>query len=457
MGKLKNKKRKNISTQKDPFREKGITLIALVVTIIVLLILAGISIAMLTGNDGIIQKAIEAKDATRAGAVQEKINMIIAENLISEYSDGERRTREEVIQELQEEENLTLEEVSELEDKNIIQIGNMNVDFSGLMTLTQMYNKAIAEGCTNENGTCTDETHLHAGDYVNYKAPTTGSHSVPASKSGVDYEQIYNVADNSLNWRVLGIETDKDTGEKSIKLIADSPAKQSEETGNGNPYFDIKGAEGYLYAPDEMDAIGALFKNDEYAKEARSVNMYDINQALGITTDDQIKEKNFFVMQGAIQYGENYGPFEGQWTPEDWLKSGQPTSTVSGPVTGYGYMIGNESLPPEYSAMTVNVENTRLRSMLFDNVEAQTGKAYWLASRGVYAYLGDDYAHFGPGIVYAGGGVTVAGIGGNTFGSDGDEYVVSGGAAVRPLVVLKSDITKSEISIKEDQPDSWQS
>ena len=40
---------------------KGITLIALVVTIIVLLILAGISIAMLTGENGILKNANDAK------------------------------------------------------------------------------------------------------------------------------------------------------------------------------------------------------------------------------------------------------------------------------------------------------------------------------------------------------------------------------------------------------------
>ena len=42
-------------------RNKGITLIALVITIIVLLILAGISIAMLTGDNGILNKAITSK------------------------------------------------------------------------------------------------------------------------------------------------------------------------------------------------------------------------------------------------------------------------------------------------------------------------------------------------------------------------------------------------------------
>lgn len=41
--------------------KKGITLIALVITIIVLLILAGVSIAMLTGKNGIITQAQNAK------------------------------------------------------------------------------------------------------------------------------------------------------------------------------------------------------------------------------------------------------------------------------------------------------------------------------------------------------------------------------------------------------------
>ena len=38
--------------EKTRFNQKGITLIALVITIIVLLILAGVTIAMLTGENG---------------------------------------------------------------------------------------------------------------------------------------------------------------------------------------------------------------------------------------------------------------------------------------------------------------------------------------------------------------------------------------------------------------------
>ena len=44
---------------------KGITLIALVITIIVLLILAGVSIAMLTGDNGILTQANSANEFGR--------------------------------------------------------------------------------------------------------------------------------------------------------------------------------------------------------------------------------------------------------------------------------------------------------------------------------------------------------------------------------------------------------
>ena len=55
----------------------GITLIALVVTIIVLLILAGISIQMLTGNNGILQRATEAKEKTEESQIIEDAKMNI--------------------------------------------------------------------------------------------------------------------------------------------------------------------------------------------------------------------------------------------------------------------------------------------------------------------------------------------------------------------------------------------
>ena len=54
-------------------KNKGITLIALVITIIVLLILAGVSIATLTGDNGILTRASDAKEQTEIAEIKEQI------------------------------------------------------------------------------------------------------------------------------------------------------------------------------------------------------------------------------------------------------------------------------------------------------------------------------------------------------------------------------------------------
>ena len=56
---------------------KGITLIALVITIIVLLILAAVSIATLTGDNGILTKAQTAKDLTTKENAKEKVQIAV--------------------------------------------------------------------------------------------------------------------------------------------------------------------------------------------------------------------------------------------------------------------------------------------------------------------------------------------------------------------------------------------
>ena len=71
---------------KKSMRENGITLIALVITIIVLLILASVSIAMLTGNNGILTQAKNAKQATAEAAQRENEDLLelIATTLLEE-------------------------------------------------------------------------------------------------------------------------------------------------------------------------------------------------------------------------------------------------------------------------------------------------------------------------------------------------------------------------------------
>ena len=76
---------KVIINQKEA--QKGITLIALVITIIVLLILAGVSIAMLTGQNGILTQANNAKNATELASAKEKVELAVI-GAISQTRDG---------------------------------------------------------------------------------------------------------------------------------------------------------------------------------------------------------------------------------------------------------------------------------------------------------------------------------------------------------------------------------
>lgn len=60
-------------------QESGITLIALVITIIVLLILAGVAISMLTGENGILKKATNSRLKTENGVVKENVILVLNE------------------------------------------------------------------------------------------------------------------------------------------------------------------------------------------------------------------------------------------------------------------------------------------------------------------------------------------------------------------------------------------
>ena len=87
----------------------GITLIALIVTIIILIILAGISINLVLGENGIIQKAKEASEASTRAEAEEKLNM----DIMDMYIDYEQKGK-----------SLTLQDLSNLPkyDNNITEV-----------------------------------------------------------------------------------------------------------------------------------------------------------------------------------------------------------------------------------------------------------------------------------------------------------------------------------------------
>lgn len=68
-------------------KTKGITLIALVITIVILLILSGITIVSLTGENGLLKRAQVAKDTTNKNQAAETMNLKITNIQISSYAE----------------------------------------------------------------------------------------------------------------------------------------------------------------------------------------------------------------------------------------------------------------------------------------------------------------------------------------------------------------------------------
>ena len=79
---------------------RGITLIALVVTIVVLLILAGVSLAMLRGENGIISKAQKSARETRLAKTKESISLEISDAMINEAIKGNKTLTDEQLKDI---------------------------------------------------------------------------------------------------------------------------------------------------------------------------------------------------------------------------------------------------------------------------------------------------------------------------------------------------------------------
>ncbi len=111
-------------------KSKGITLIALVITIIVLLILAGVSIATLLGNNGILNQAEKARVENRGATVEEECNLWKTnKKMDSQTAQVTAQTLEGLLDSLEERSLITAEERATIDETGKITIGDRTIDF----------------------------------------------------------------------------------------------------------------------------------------------------------------------------------------------------------------------------------------------------------------------------------------------------------------------------------------
>ena len=473
---------------------KGITLIALVVTIIVLLILAGVSIAMLTGNNGILTQGKRAKEEQAHAAVKEGIML-----LYNEY-----RTKQEVnSSKVQEEtkvastelvkiaENEGAEGTTEnlgsfkdfIQSKNIINangiinvrnllgqtlsLGNGTSKESGDVyvfeeqkgiykisyytsetvstsiyqianekagkTLVEMYNQAQKDNCTNSDGSCKKAEHLHIGDYVNYNPSNfkEGTADVEKTASSSTDENGYSDQTFSINDDTKWRVLGKDDNGQILIVSADPVKKDMGDT--NNPYFYIKGAKGTKNFETELEKISKIYGHGVGATGARSLKIEDVNKICGVTVGSD-------GLTPDVDEGGNFGTtqsYTDQYaSPEDYLAK---TKSSFPKTSNAYYYTGNNSL-------LKTATNTRAYETIF--FKNQTKKYNWLASRSVRVYSG--FANFCVGGVYDG----YASMNNGVFFSNGIED--DGGFAVRPVVSLKPDVTTDTIpKIADQKEQDW--
>ena len=139
---------------------KGITLIALVITIIVLLILAGVTIATLTGDNVILTQANDSKEKTEISKEKEMINLAITSTI---GIDGHKNLTVENLQ----------EELDKLEGKGNVEVSDVIENFEVYFTKSKRYYEIDKDGNVGD--------YQIAGD-INYAGDITKGGTLDGSE-----------------------------------------------------------------------------------------------------------------------------------------------------------------------------------------------------------------------------------------------------------------------------------
>ena len=415
--------------------EKGITLIALVVTIIVILVLAGISIAMLTGENGIITNAITANSATRGGEVKERVALEVSNNKILEYTNGTQKTKAEVIEELAEEGKLTAEEVALLTDEenptDVITIGGITINFgllpsSSALTIGSVYtDDMIGQSITYSANGCSE--WIVIGPELDSSGNRTGNVLITSKDPIADGFTLNGTAKAWLYY-------DKKSGETGYDETDD----------NGNPF--------------SLNKACSVYSGTIQGKtiNARSITLQDINYAVGFTEPTDFKtytfgtENDFENQKVDYYYPSLLGANRTDSIPKYFVKAGEtlestiPSQNFKAKCyyyynDGEGYKYYYENTNREEVATTL----TKIENMQY--VIGETGESYYVvASRSVYVFSGGAgfyVANVNEGHVSSGDGILCA-----SYADHADDRGGSNAVPVRPVAVLPSDIEVEEVS-----------
>ncbi len=284
-----NKPLSNIPTSniKFPTSNTAITLIALIITIIVLLILAGVTLNMVMGENGIFGKANNAKNKTEVAQYEEELRMCVLEIQTDEATKGTTfgigTIRKNLVEKVKELENTEEIEITspegnaiiegtykgyeyKIDEKYVVHIGDKA---TGIILKTSFEPK----GWTNQNVTATITIKSNNG--INKVEPDEGR------KNGNEYIITKeNIAENtSFEYTVTDGQGNTQTKTAVINTIdKNAPADFTIAAENT--------AEGLKITGDTTDAESGIDKYEYYAKKSTDSDYtkYESNPITGLAS-----------------------------------------------------------------------------------------------------------------------------------------------------------------------------
>ena len=423
-------------------QNKGITLIALIITIIVMLILVGVTINVAL-NGGLFQKAEQAKTETQLAADKEELQL----EIITAYNEKNGEVNlstlktnltakgwnvtvsgETAVCTSPKGNTFTVTADGKTSEGGTHSGGNGSTPADGT-TLIAMYR--AGENCTVEN--CTDEGHLHIGDYVSYSPDTTvttyypdgeseeniGANTGYTTTAGATELQV--VEQDNLNWRVLGANGD------NVLLISGAP------TTTGGIHF--YGHIGYNNYENIVNTACSTLYSKSGIGNARSITMNDIDTYL----DGNNFTKSEFDNDGSSSgyYGYTNTNITSKF---DYDSS---TNTLTKLAEGTTKTLSLISDAYYYTASDYITNPIKLNLL-----QGSNSYYYWVASRAVSV----DSSSANWWMDYVGVGSVIAD--GYFCNSDGDEYGIM--LCLRPVVSLTSTVTTEDVYKLETAPtESW--
>ncbi len=387
-------------------KNKGITLIALILTIVIMLILLAVGASYII-NDNLIGRA----DNT-VKAANNKINQqqTIVDDLMGELNKS------------------TAAHDWQYTDETRVAI------------------KCVCDDC-KEAANSTEGRILYIGQQIMYTSTGTGSSSISEEKSGIAQAktdgqswatsygvQTVNIASDDTKWVVLGAESSNgnDGTNETLLLTTQTPTTEK---------IKMYGYQPYNHAVDEINRMC----KEIYGTDARGMTIEDVNECLNYknpkgmyyinnkwneTQNLTTKLKDVGECWTAYNTNNKNGVFYDPSNPEGIKDNGAKLGEYN--LDGYFYHLSNDGtylVNKANASDTSHTITTVTRNLIFGETKQY---AYWLASRGVDA--GSAYAGFGPGTVFGG----VAGSYDGLFYSSGGSY--GNELPLRCVVSLRSDI-----------------